>query len=319
MGENAQKIGKKLEIMGCNILELFKWKEKMKDKEIKCRRQGHRNVDGKKKITHGVDLYLEYDDPYMDKKQGVFVECKNRQWKNIDKTKIEQWIQEQINLIECAANDASLMEFYSGDSVRDCALILINTNDGNFKKDKFYEYLSNVQVASKRIPLKIFIAGNDVIDKWNSINTINQRDFQGSLAVIYPSMGNSRSQISNTWSISHLFSKYIFCEAKKLVEEVDGGDKITREKRILVVFCCDIITADSINYLWSMCRFYQYETSYKEFVFYFYPHSSYDVDYIQENFMNILRAYKTKIEPQILNNISYKFIRNSDLPVVNNM
>ena len=35
MGENAQKIGKKLEQLGVNLLGMFKWNKKMSDKENK--------------------------------------------------------------------------------------------------------------------------------------------------------------------------------------------------------------------------------------------------------------------------------------------
>lgn len=38
MGENAQKIGKKLEKFGVKLFEMFNWNKKMGDKEIKCTR-----------------------------------------------------------------------------------------------------------------------------------------------------------------------------------------------------------------------------------------------------------------------------------------
>ena len=57
MGENAQKIGKKLESVGFELLSMFNWKKKMGDKEIKCTRSTHKNSKGTSKRTHGVDLY----------------------------------------------------------------------------------------------------------------------------------------------------------------------------------------------------------------------------------------------------------------------
>lgn len=319
MGENAQKIGKKLEIMGTNILEMFCWNEKMRDKEIECKRQGHKNVEGKKKKTHGIDIYFEYDDPYTSKMQGVFVECKNRQWNNVNKANIEQWVIEELNLMECATNNSSLMEFYNDESVKNCALILINVNDGKYNREKFYEYLSEIQIPNKRTPFKIFVASNDVIELWNSINMIKQKDFQNNLEVIYPSIGNSRPLISKTWSISHLYSKYILCEAKEMKAMKIGDRDMNVEEKKLVVFCSDIISADSINYLWSICRFYQYETSYDKFIFYFYPQDSKDVDYINENFINLLKSYKDGISEDTINKITFHFLRNSNMPVINNM
>ena len=64
MGENAQKIGKKLELLGVDLLGMFNWTKKMSDKEIKCARSTHKNAEGKPKQTHGVDLYMEYRDGY---------------------------------------------------------------------------------------------------------------------------------------------------------------------------------------------------------------------------------------------------------------
>lgn len=72
VGENAQKIGKKLEQLGVDLLDMFKWNKKMSDKEIKCTRSTHKNAEGKPKQTHGIDLYMEYKDPYIGSVQGVF-------------------------------------------------------------------------------------------------------------------------------------------------------------------------------------------------------------------------------------------------------
>ena len=45
VGENAQKIGKKLEQLGVDLLGMFKWNKKMSDKEIKCTRSTHKNAE----------------------------------------------------------------------------------------------------------------------------------------------------------------------------------------------------------------------------------------------------------------------------------
>ena len=91
MGENAQKIGKKLEQLGVDLLGMFKWNKKMSDKEIKCTRSTHKNAEGKPKQTHGIDLYMEYKDPYIGSVQGVFIECKNRVWSKINQKEIERF------------------------------------------------------------------------------------------------------------------------------------------------------------------------------------------------------------------------------------
>ena len=53
MGEQASRIGKKLEGFGENLFSDFGWTELARDKEIKCTRTSH------KKKTHGIDLLFK--------------------------------------------------------------------------------------------------------------------------------------------------------------------------------------------------------------------------------------------------------------------
>lgn len=252
MGENAQKIGKKLELLGVDLLGMFNWTKKMSDKEIKCARSTHKNAEGKTKQTHGVDLYMEYRDPYIGGVQGVFIECKNRVWSKINKKEIETWVNEEINLIDCARNNSDLQEFYAEGADKNCALLLINCNDGKFNQSKFDEYLANIQIPNKRNPYKIFIAGNNMIERWDAIGRMIKESYQESLSVLYPSINNSQPISEKYWSINHLFSKYIFCETKEQVAVGRNGD--THINRILVIFFFDKIGAESFQYMWSMCR-----------------------------------------------------------------
>lgn len=191
MGENSQKIGKKLEGLGVQIFEMFNWSKRMSDKEIKCTRSIHKNAEGTSKRTHGVDLYMEYYDPYSNKIQGVFIECKNRQWKNIGKAQLQDWVNEEVNLMECAKSDSSLEEFYSEGADKNCALLLVNCNDDKYDHQKFQEYLSQLNIPQKRNPYKIFIAGNRMIEKWDAIDRKIREKYSNNLSVLYPSINNS--------------------------------------------------------------------------------------------------------------------------------
>ena len=77
MGEQAARIGKKLEEFGENFLPNLGWIELAHDREIKCTRTSH------KKQTHGIDLLCKFDNPYTTTQQGIIIECKNRQMKSI--------------------------------------------------------------------------------------------------------------------------------------------------------------------------------------------------------------------------------------------
>ena len=318
MGENAQKIGKKLEVLGVELLQMFNWNKKMSDKEIKCTRISHKNAKGNKKQTHGIDLYMEYEDPYIGGIQGVFIECKNREWKDITKSTIETWVNEEINLIDCARNNRELQEFYGEGADRNCALLLINCNDGKFKKDMFDDYLSQINIQNKRTPYKIYIAGNHMIDRWDAIGRMIRECYRPELTVLYPSINNSKPMAVNYWSINQLFSKYIFCEFK---EEVSAGRTGgTRIEKILVIFFFDKINADSFKYMWSMCRAFQYETQYDGFDICFWIESKEEHNYIIENFKSILESDKGKdgIAKEVLEKINVKFLLNRKLNVIDN-
>ena len=158
-----------------------------------------------------------------------------------------------------------------------------------------------------------------MIEKWDGIHNVNQAEYKGELKVIYPSINNSSPTIKAIWGIDQLYSKYTFCEAKYDQNDIINGRNVTYERKHLVVFCMDVIRKETILYLWSMCREFQYEVSYDKFTLYFYPNSKEDVDYVNENLINILKSYKTPIESEIIRKITYGFLRNSEISVVDNM
>ena len=77
MGENAQKIGKKLEGFGEKMYKRFNWAELNRDEEIKCINLLHKTKRDNNKRTHGIDLLHTYYDTYLEKNIGVVTECKN--------------------------------------------------------------------------------------------------------------------------------------------------------------------------------------------------------------------------------------------------
>lgn len=317
MGENAQKIGKKLEILGVELFEMFNWTKKMGDKEIKCTRSSHKNQEGKSKKTHGIDLYMEYKDPYISGIQGVFIECKNRCWNKINKNEIETWVNEEINLIDCARNNCELQDFYAEGASKDCALLLINCNDGKFDKVKFEKYLSELTIPNKRNPYKIFIAGNNMIERWDAIARMIKESYHDELSILYPSINNSQPLVEKYWSLNHLFSKYIFCETKEKVSVGRGGD--IHIDKILVVFFFDKICVESFQYMWSMCRAFQYENHYDGFDICFWTETIEESDCIKENFKSVISNYDGgNVSPEIVDKIKIKFLLNRKLNPVDN-
>ena len=144
-----------------------------------------------------------------------------------------------------------------------------------------------------------------------------KESYHDGLNVLYPSINNSRPISEKYWSINHLFSKYVFCEAREQVPIGRNGD--IRVNRILVIFFFDKISADSFQYMWSMCRAFQYENQYDGFDICFWTETKEENDYINENFLSILSNYDDgKISQDITKSIRIKFLLNRKLNVVDN-
>jgi hypothetical protein len=219
--------------------------------------------------------------------------------------------------MDCARDNCELQDFYAEGADKNCALLLINCNNDKFDKSKFEEYLSQIQIQNKRTAYKIFIAGNHMIDRWDAINRMVKESYHDNIKVLYPSINNSQPIAEKYWSINHLFSKYIFCETRQTVSSGRGGD--TREEKILVIFFLDKISVESFQYMWSMCRFFQYENQYDGFDICFWTETKEEHDYINENFKSILSSYDDgNISDDIIKRIDIKFLLNRKLNAIDN-
>lgn len=119
----------------------------------------------------------------MNLKQGIIVECKNRQMVSITDSEIEKWIKELINTIECARNSEELTDLLIDDVVLNTGILLIHAND-KFNSEKFYKSIKKVFLQSRRDPINIYIAGNDEINRWNALREKIQSTFNGDFKFI---------------------------------------------------------------------------------------------------------------------------------------
>lgn len=206
MGENASKIGKKLEGYGEKLFTGFGWNELARDTEIQC---GRKSIH--KKQTHGLDLLMSFYNPYLGSKQGIVIECKNRQMQSITQEEIDKWLVELINAIECAQSAPELIDIKTNDMNLNTGLLLVHAND-IFKKHLFDKYLSNLKVPSRRNPINIFIAGNEEINRWNSLRDKIEKDYSQNFQFIYPSIEGSNMEMGKYITINQLYSKYVFAQ-----------------------------------------------------------------------------------------------------------
>lgn len=309
MGENAAKIGKKLEGFGENLVSNLGWQELTRDKEIKCRRASH------KKRTHGIDLLCKSYNPYLNGSQGIIIECKNRQMRSISEAEIEKWVRELINNIECSQSTDELNDVDQSDlKTLNTGLLLIHANDV-WEENKFFGYLRNLTVPNRRNPINIFIAGNDKINLWTSLFTKIEKDFKDGFSFIYPSLNEFSKIKQRGLTISAMFSKYLFAECTFSVVQNSGAGEYTVPHLQAIMFFLDAISIDNFKYAWSMFKHYQMQGADK-YTFVFYPRNNGEVEFVKERFVQSIKAGDPNISDKELGKINFDFIDNRMLSPV---
>lgn len=306
MGEQAKKIGEKLEGYGEKLFSGFGWTELTRDKEIHCSRRGTH-----KKRTHGIDLLMSFWNPYLGGKQGIVIECKNRKMQNITQNKVNTWLNELISTIECAQSAEEMQDVNLTDTNLCTGMLLIHAND-KLDEEKYYTFLRNLKVPNRRNPINIFIAGNNEINRWNSLRDKIQKDYNGKFEFVYPSIEGSNKELGEYITVNQLFSKYVFAQNMKKIKYEVEGEEYTKPVTQKIIISFDEISKESFEYMWSMYKAFQFQDA-DQMVFLFYPRTQDDVQYVKENFLNVLRQIKQPIKSEDVKKIHIDFIDNRDL------
>lgn len=305
MGEQAARIGKKLEEFGENFLPNLGWIELAHDKEIKCTRASH------KKQTHGIDLLCKFDNPYTTTQQGIIIECKNRQMKSITKSEIEKWVKELINNIECAQSAPELSDIDLSNAPLNTGLLLIHATD-TFDADKYYGYLNELHFPNRRNPINIFIAANDKINLWTSLFTKIKSNYNNNFLFLYPSINGYSKKIQNTLTINGMYSKYLFAQSTYTISKGSSVNVYEEPHTQNIMFFLDEISIDNFKYAWSMFKHYQLQGE-EQYVFVFYPRKKDDVTFVKENFISTLKSGDKPIADAESKKIILDFIDNRTL------
>lgn len=284
MGENAKKIGEKLEGFGERLYERFGWNELTRDVEIKCTKSSHK-ID-KDKRTHGVDLYHSYFEPFINMNIGVITECKNYGWDSINPSNLQKWFDQLLWTIECSQMSEELKVYNNKCDGVNTGILLVHANDGRYDDVKFREYLSKIQYKTKRSTTNIFIAGNKEIEKWDSMFEYIEKNFSGNdneFKFYYPSiLGSSLEKLAHV-SLYQLYSSFILAENETKIESTSKGKIIIEPITQKIVFSFDKISETSFQYICNMFKELQLEGA-DEYIFAFYPKSTNDVKLIKEKF-----------------------------------
>lgn len=309
MGENAKKIGDKLEGFGEKLFKRFGWTELTRDEQIDCKKSKHKNGQGKNKTTHGMDIFHNYYDPYKEMKIGVITECKNYQWESINPSNLQKWFNQLIDTIECAQCSEQLEEYNSKCDVINTGILLVHANDDKYDEIKFREYLSKLKYPSKRNPINIFIAGNKDIEKWDSMFTYIEQNFnyeKNKFQFYNPSILSSGLRKYSYITLLQLYSSYIFAQNKTdKIERTSRGES-TYQINQQIMFSFDKVSVNSFQYICDMFKELQLENL-DEYIFCFYPEAKEDIEIINQKFMNCAidafgKDNKEKIKVVILDN-----------------
>lgn len=288
MGENAKKIGDKLEGFGERLFERFGWTELTRDQQISCKKSKHKNDKGQRKTTHGIDIYHSYIDPYKRMKLGVITECKNYQWESINKSNLQKWFDQLHDTIECTQSSKEIEEYNNKCDVINTGILLVHANDNKYDESKFREYLSDLKYPQKRNPINIFIASNKEIEKWDSMFSYIENynnDSANEFRFYNPSISGSGIKKYEYITLTQLYSDYIFAQNKIMIEERRGNKVINSSScNQLIIFSFDKISKDSFAYICDMFKELQLE-NFDEYIFCFYPETKQDAELINNEFI----------------------------------
>lgn len=249
MPENQNATGERWTRESVAIAKQLGWTQKgTSNFDIECT---HHRTE-RRSQPHGVDSFFEYFDPYYQGNQGILVESKCWQFASITTENIKSWIKQMTDCMECMQVSSTVQSLTSAPVQN--ALLMCWAND-RYDADVFMERVSKVGIASKKYSCNVFIASNREILQWCSlINTVNAiKAASQSFKYIYPNVPTLGTNLifADHITLTHLFSKYIFAEAKQSVPNNTGGNDIVSK---LVVFCFEPVSVQSLEFLYDLIK-----------------------------------------------------------------
>lgn len=309
MGELSQQIGKKLENYGSVLFSNLNWTLLAQNLEVNCTRQSHTSQSGTAKKTHGIDLLHGFYNPFTGMNEAVITECKNHLWKDFIPSKIQGWIEELVNTIECASTSPEVSS-YLKENVLTTGILIFNSSDREYEHCRARDCLSKIMVPRRRTPIMVYFTDTARLDKWVALNEmisdIKQKNQEHKFGIIYPSIGGSQWERSDIITPNYLFSDYIissYTTKKEIYNDIKQID-------VKAIFCFDKIGEDSLIYMKDMINKLQVEARgdrHQELHVFYYPESASDIILVK-NLFNKSQTSKT--------NIFVKFLKNRHLSPV---
>lgn len=227
--------------------------------DIECSLHPSRRGQG-----HGVDSLFTYYDPYEQSEQGVLIESKCWQFDSITTENIKKWFKQITECLECMQVSRTIQDLTSAPIKN--AVLMCWAND-RYDYEKFTQRLENVKIGSKKFECNLYVASNYEILRWCSlINTINKiKKDSIEFKIVYPNVPTLGTNLvkANHISLIHLYSKYIFAQAKFETRNVHGS--VIKDS--LIVFCFEKASTHSLEYLYDMIKQLNLQDA-QEYIFY---------------------------------------------------
>lgn len=292
MGEKSQENGKIFEDYMVNLLESFEWKILGRNIGIDCIRSSHKNNKNGQKTSHGIDILGAYYNPFTNRNEAIIVECKNRQWNNISKSNVNDWLNELINTIECAPHSPEISKLLQ-EYVLIGGILACNPSDNNYNKEKAMNIRLGIQIPKKKYPYILYLADKDKLNKWDAFSKkiINIKKYNPNFSIIYPSIAGSKWRREKNIIPSYLFSDFI------LASYIDDSNSEKIDKKAIFYF--DTIDKNSLIYLKSMINELQIEATSdnkKEICIHFFSDNVNELKFLKENFNKIFEETYFKYE-----------------------
>lgn len=235
------------------LLENFGWKHRGATRvDMPC------TVHGKK--AHGIDAFLTYRDPYQKKDIGILTETKNYAWENVNASKLQEWVDDLIDKIECVPLSQEFGDKLNFDDARVDTGLLMVWSKGDYDRAKFAEYLDTVKISRKRNSMRIYVMDNyDILKLYSILDTHTKLNHKlqtnEKFDFYYPSYRISDSfRHPNFLSLEYFKSKFIFGRMIKIEKERNGG---THAVTAAVVFYFDKPSLACLDYMHLCLRQFQ--------------------------------------------------------------
>lgn len=222
---------------------------------------------------HGLDSVFVYE-LAGQAPQLVFVEAKERRWKNAYSAEIEKWCKnllEKMEHVPYAPDFVRKFPVPSGVSY-DTGLITLWINDEiRFDPDQLAQRLKAIKLPEyRRNPKRIFVLSNQQILFLCAIIAELRRlrnapdDFR-EVSFYLPAYGRFNSVVTGTLPLEYIYSKLIFATAKKLYKEKSGPTW----HPIDIVFYTGTVDYESLDFLSLALRRFQVGANKRDLYLYF--------------------------------------------------